>query len=123
MMWLYKYDENYVYIPGAEIELDEEADIPKGFTNIRPQDGLYKGKYDSKNKVWHESATQDYIDSLQSEIVPDAVGSLKQQNSMLTKQIVQISMDAEKAKIRESQMAKQFAKLNIEIQSLKEGVS
>ncbi|NMW01966.1 hypothetical protein [Bacillus safensis] len=123
MMWLYKYDENYVYIPGEEIELDEEADIPKGFTDVRPQDGFYKGKYDSKNKVWYESATQDYIDSLQSEIVPGAVELLKQQNSMLTKQIAQISMDAEKAKIREAQMAKQFAQLTIEIKSLKGGDS
>lgn len=120
-MWLYKYDENYNYIPGAEIEIEDGFDIPNEYTKNRPADGLYKGKYDPKQEKWIESATKEYIESIQNELNPDTIELLKQQNSMLTIQVVQLTKDAAEAKNREAQMAKQFAQMNIEIQSLKEG--
>lgn len=70
MNWIYKYDEKFNYLPGEEIEIEGDADIPKGYTTVRPQDGLYKGKYNEAKREWYESATQEYIDSLQPKPQP-----------------------------------------------------
>ncbi|WP_456266524.1 MULTISPECIES: hypothetical protein [unclassified Bacillus (in: firmicutes)] len=82
MKWIYKYDEKFNYLPGEEIEIEEDADIPKGYTDVRPQDGLYKGKYNVAKRAWYESATQEYIDSLQPKpLPPSEIDLLKQQNA------------------------------------------
>lgn len=65
MKWIYKYDENFIYIPGEERELEDEEDLPEFYTDIKPPDGLYLPKYNATKNKWDESATQDYIDSLQ----------------------------------------------------------
>ncbi|MGG1103294.1 hypothetical protein ABES74_04370 [Bacillus subtilis] len=65
MIMLFKYDSDYNYIPGAEIFIEDGDAIPESFTDVRPTDGLYKAKFDPNKQVWYESATQEYIDSLQ----------------------------------------------------------
>ncbi|WP_338527368.1 hypothetical protein V6Z54_12075 [Bacillus sp. MAG717A] len=88
--WIYKYDEKFNYLPGEEIEIEEDADIPKGYTNVRPQDGLYKGKYNETKKAWYESATQEYIDSLQPKTLPPTeIDLLKHQNVDLLQQLTE----------------------------------
>ncbi|MEC1001618.1 hypothetical protein ACQKKC_12065 [Bacillus altitudinis] len=88
--WIYKYDGKYNYLPGEEIEIEEEADIPKGYTDVRPQDGLYNGKYNEKKRAWYESATQEYIDSLQPKTLPPSeIELLKQQNADLLQQLAE----------------------------------
>ncbi|MGZ9698383.1 hypothetical protein ACVU03_11110 [Bacillus safensis] len=118
---IYAYDENFKYIRGGDKEIPDEAEIPEGFTDIQPQDGLYLAEYDPASKTWSESATQEYIDSLQTEQPPYDIDLLKQQNAVLTKQLSQLSKDAAAAKLREAQMAKQLAQLMTEIQELKGG--
>ncbi|MFB8735564.1 hypothetical protein ACEQPO_23160 [Bacillus sp. SL00103] len=61
MKWIYKYDEKFNYLPGEEIEIEEHEDLPKGYTDVRPQDGLYKGKHNEAKKSWYESATQNTL--------------------------------------------------------------
>ncbi|MDM5298077.1 hypothetical protein QUF51_07890 [Bacillus pumilus] len=121
MKSIYKFDENSIYVIGGDSKIPEDEEIPKGFTDKQPQEGLYKAKYDPESKTWSESATQDYIDSLQMETTPDSLELLKLQNSMLSKEIVKITKDVEDAKQREAQLAKQLALLMTEIQSLKAG--
>ncbi|MFP7370449.1 hypothetical protein [Bacillus safensis] len=118
---IYAYDENFKYIRGGDKEIPDEAEIPEGFTDIQPQDGLYLAEYDPASKTWSESATQEYIDSLQTEQPPYDIDLLKQQNAVLTKQLSQLSKDTAAAKLREAQMAKQLAQLMTEIQELKGG--
>jgi len=120
---IYAYDENFKYIRGADSEIPDDAEVPEGFTDVQPQDGLYSAKYNPANKTWSESASQEYIDSLQIEQPPDDIDLLKQQNAVLTKQVAQLSKDAAEAKIREAKMAKQFAQLMMELESLKGGDS
>ncbi|MEH7735492.1 hypothetical protein [Bacillus pumilus] len=118
---IYAYDENFKYIRGGDKEIPDEAEIPEGFTDIQPQDGLYLAEYDPPSKTWSESATQEYIDGLQIEQPPYDIDLLKQQNAVLTKQLSQLSKEAAAAKLREAQMAKQLAQLMTEIQELKGG--
>ncbi|WP_144491124.1 hypothetical protein [Bacillus sp. WP8] len=118
---IYAYDEDFKYIRGGDKEIPDDAEIPEGFTDIQPQDGLYLAEYDPASKTWSESATQEYIDGLQTEQPPYDIDLLKQQNAVLTKQLSQLSKDAAAAKLREAQMAKQLAQLMTEIQELKGG--
>ncbi|MBU5260728.1 hypothetical protein KQI25_16195 [Bacillus pumilus] len=118
---IYAYDENFKYIRGGDKEIPDDVEIPEGFTDVQPQDGLYKAEYNPASKTWSESATQEYIDSLQTEQPPYDIDLLKQQNAVLTKQLSQLSKDAAAAKVREAQMAKQLAQLMTEIQELKGG--
>jgi len=82
-MWVYKYDDNYVWQPGEEIEIDVEngEQIPEGYTQTQPADGLYIAKYDPDKDVWFESATQEYIDSFQPQPVtqPSKMEVIEQQ--------------------------------------------
>lgn len=96
MKWIYKYDEKFNYLPGEEIEIEGDADIPKGYTDVRPQDGLYKGKYNETKRAWYESATQEYIDSLQpNPLPPSEIDLLKQQNADLLQQLADLEQIAE----------------------------
>ncbi|MBW4850953.1 hypothetical protein [Bacillus safensis] len=118
---IYAYDEDFKYIHGGDKEIPDDAEIPEGFTDVQPQEGLYIAKYNPSSKTWSESATQEYIDSLQTEQPPYDIELLKQQNAVLTKQLTELSKEAAAAKIREAQMAKQLAQLMTEIQELKGG--
>ncbi|MCM3138940.1 hypothetical protein M3573_11665 [Bacillus safensis] len=118
---IYAYDEDFKYIPRGDKEIPDDAEIPEGFTDVQPQEGLYIAEYNPASKTWSESATQEYIDSLQTEQPPYDIDLLKQQNAVLTKQLSQLSKDAAAAKLREAQMAKQLAQLMTEIQELKGG--
>ncbi|WP_144474352.1 hypothetical protein [Bacillus pumilus] len=118
---IYAYDENFKYIRGGDKEIPDDVEIPEGFTDVQPQDGLYIAEYNPASKTWGESATQEYIDSLQTEQPPYDIDLLKQQNAVLTKQLSQLSKDAAAAKLREAQMAKQLAQLMTEIKELKGG--
>ncbi|VXB79650.1 conserved hypothetical protein [Bacillus altitudinis] len=118
---IYAYDEDFKYIRGGDKEIPDDAEIPEGFTDVQPQDGLYSAKYDPTSKTWSESATQEYIDSLQIEQPPDDIDLLKQQNAVLTKQLTELTKEATAAKLREAQMAKQLAQLMTEIQEMKGG--
>ncbi|MCA0923052.1 hypothetical protein LCM03_00100 [Bacillus stratosphericus] len=120
---IYAYDEDFKYIRGGDKEIPDDAEIPEGFTDVQPQEGLYIAEYNPGSKTWSESATQEYIDSLQVEQPPYDIELLKQQNAVLTKQVAQLSKDAAEAKIREAKMAKQFAQLMMELESLKGGDS
>ncbi|MBU8656548.1 hypothetical protein [Bacillus pumilus] len=96
MKWIYKYDEKFNYLPGEEIEIEEHEDLPKGYTDVRPQDGLYKGKYNEAKKSWYESATQKYIDSLRPDPLPwSEMDLLKQQNADLLQQLAESEKRAE----------------------------
>ncbi|MEW9495694.1 hypothetical protein [Bacillus altitudinis] len=90
MKWIYKYDDKFNYIPGEEIEIEEGEDILKGHTDVRPQDGLYKGKYNEEKRAWYESATLEYIDHFQVQRLPTSdMDLLKQQNADLLEQLAE----------------------------------
>ncbi|KIN37964.1 hypothetical protein ACFVIX_22845 [Bacillus subtilis] len=84
MKWVYKYDENFIYLPGEEIQVREDAEIPEFFTEIKPPDGLYLAKLDLEKGIWFESATKEYIDSLKPPPPqPSELDKLKKQVSDL----------------------------------------
>lgn len=87
-MHIYYYDENFKY-QGEDVISDYD-ELPKNATDVRPE-GLYLAVYDEKKKEWFESATQEYIDSLQPDPPPqDAVTMLKKQVALLTLQVSQM---------------------------------
>lgn len=93
MIWVYKYNDEFIWQAGEEILFDEEFDeeIPDGYTDIQPPDGLYIAKYDPDKKEWYESATQEYIDSFQPDsLPPDDVTLLKKHVALLTLQLSQM---------------------------------
>ncbi|WP_426578865.1 hypothetical protein P5490_020130 (plasmid) [Bacillus altitudinis] len=98
MIWVYKYDQNYVWQAGEEIEVDIEngEQVPEGYTQTQPTDGLYIAKYDPDKEAWFESATQEYIDSLQpAPCPPSDIELLKQQNADLLQQLAESEKRAE----------------------------
>ncbi|MGE6629018.1 hypothetical protein [Bacillus sp. NPDC077027] len=93
MIWVYKYNDEFIWQPGEEIEVDVEngEQIPEGYTKIQPPNGLYLPKYDPVKDKWFESASQEYIDSLQPDpLPPDDVMMLKKQVALLTLQVSQL---------------------------------
>ncbi|MEH6900842.1 hypothetical protein V7X04_03040 [Bacillus safensis] len=65
-MHVYYYDENFKYQGEDVIDLDE---LPKNATDVRPE-GLYLPVYDEKKRTWSESASKEYIESLQPKPQP-----------------------------------------------------
>ncbi len=97
-MWVYKFNDDFIWQPGEEILFDEEFlhQIPDGYTDIQPPNGLYKAKFDPKTKTWSESATQEYIDSFQPVPGPPSdIELLKQQNADLLQQLAESEKRAE----------------------------
>ncbi|MGW6675551.1 hypothetical protein [Bacillus altitudinis] len=88
---IYKYDEQKIYVLGADEEIGEDEDIPAGFTDVQPQEGLFSPKYNEDKRTWSEAATQEYIDSLQPDSSSaDDVTMLKKQVALLTFQVSQL---------------------------------
>lgn len=70
MIPIFQYDENFIYVIGGDLKITEDGEIPSGYTDVPPQEGLYKAKYDPKKKTWSESASKEYIESLQPKPQP-----------------------------------------------------
>ncbi|MBQ4817685.1 hypothetical protein IHP72_15630 [Bacillus pumilus] len=85
MVWVYKYDEEFVWQPGEEllVDLENGEEVPESYTSIQPQNGLYIAKFDPEKEEWHEAATQEYIDDLQPEFKPSEIEVLRQQHAEL----------------------------------------
>lgn len=47
-MWIYKYDDQFIYVPGEEKLLNEHDNIPEGFTDVPPPVESYIAKFDAK---------------------------------------------------------------------------
>ncbi|MFP3809567.1 hypothetical protein [Bacillus sp. SIMBA_005] len=75
-MHIYYYDENFKY-QGEDVIDDEE--LPKNATDVRPQEGLYLPEYDEKKRVWFESASKEYIESLQPKPQPSKIDLMEKQ--------------------------------------------
>ncbi|QKL22527.1 hypothetical protein G4D59_12655 [Bacillus altitudinis] len=88
---IYKYDDQKIYVLGADEKISEDEVIPAGFTDVQPQEGLFLPKYNEDKRTWSEAATQEYIDSLQPDSSSaDDVTMLKKQVAMLTLQVAQL---------------------------------
>ncbi|WP_144531679.1 hypothetical protein [Bacillus pumilus] len=74
-MHVYYYDENFKYQGEDVIDLDE---LPKNATDVRPE-GLYLPVYDEKKRTWSESASKEYIESLQPKPQPSALEIMENQ--------------------------------------------
>ena len=97
--WLYKYDEKFNYMPGEEIQVEDNAELPEFYCEIKPPDGMYLAKFDPAKGEWFESATKEYIESLQPpEPEPDITDLLKKQNALLSLQIARLQADVEALK-------------------------
>ncbi len=48
MKWIYKYDDDFIYVPGEDICIENDDPIPSSYTDIKPRDGLYIGKFTPK---------------------------------------------------------------------------
>lgn len=76
-MHIYYYDENFKY-QGEDVISDYD-ELPKNATSVRPQEGLYLPMYNEKKKVWSESATKEYIESLQPKPQPSKIDLMEKQ--------------------------------------------
>ncbi|MGX9290994.1 hypothetical protein ACSLGF_07160 [Bacillus sp. A015] len=87
-MHIYYYDENFKYQGEDVIDYDE---LPKNATDVRPKKGLYLPEYDANKREWFESASKEYIESLQPKTpLPNDIPTLKKQMALLTLQVSQI---------------------------------
>ncbi|MFP7360989.1 hypothetical protein [Bacillus paralicheniformis] len=94
MKWLYKYDKKYNYIPGEEIQVDDNAELPDFYCEIKPPDGMYLAKFDPGKGTWFESATKEYIESLQPpEPEASEIELLKKQNALLSYQLARLQKE------------------------------
>ncbi|ATI77417.1 MULTISPECIES: hypothetical protein [Bacillus] len=89
MKQIYKYDSKMNYVPSENKIINDGEDIPKGYTDIPPVNpggaGMYKPVFDKDKSEWRETATQEYIDSLQPPPPePSELDKLKKQVSDLT---------------------------------------
>ncbi|MEC3787504.1 hypothetical protein, partial [Bacillus safensis] len=66
-MQIFYYDENFMYT--GEDVIGEYEEMPKNATDVRPE-GLYLPEYDEKKRTWSESASEEYIESLQPKPQP-----------------------------------------------------
>lgn len=76
-MQIFYYDEEFIYL--CEDVISEFGEIPENATDVRPRDGLYVAKFDPDKEEWSESATQEYIDSLQPKPQPSKTEIMEQQ--------------------------------------------
>ncbi|MGM0971317.1 MAG: hypothetical protein ACQEWR_22485 [Bacillota bacterium] len=96
MKLVHRYDGNFDLVASVILTGTDEFGnyvIPENCTTIAPPDNpsLYKPRFDPKKEEWFESATQEYIDSLQpGPLQPDDVTMLKKQVALLTLQVSQI---------------------------------
>lgn len=97
--WVYKYDEKFNYMPGEEIQVEDNAELPEFYCEIKPPDGMYLAKFDPAKGEWFESATKEYIESLQPpEPDPDPTELLKKQSALLSLQVARLQADVEALK-------------------------
>ncbi|MER3125076.1 hypothetical protein [Bacillus pumilus] len=75
-MHIYYYDEKFKYQGEDVIDYDE---LPKNATDVRPHEGLYLPQYDEKKRVWFESASKEYIESLQPKPQPSKIDLMEKQ--------------------------------------------
>ncbi|MER1246613.1 hypothetical protein NQS42_01825 [Bacillus sp. C10(2022)] len=91
MKWIYKYDDDFIYVPGEDICIENDDPIPSSYTDIKPRDGLYIGKFTPKKNEWIESATQEHIEKLKPPpSQPDPIDLLKKQNAILSYEIAKL---------------------------------
>ncbi|WP_366203960.1 hypothetical protein [Bacillus safensis] len=89
-MWIYKYDDQFIYMPGEELNVNENDVIPENYTEIPPPLESYIAKYDPRSRKWKETASQNYIDSLKTKPAPNDLELLKKQNALLSKQLTKL---------------------------------
>ncbi|NMW08163.1 hypothetical protein HKK68_02250 [Bacillus velezensis] len=58
-MQVFLYDENF-YFQRPEILDSTSSIMPQNSTSIKPPDGLWRPQFDEVNKIWNESADQEY---------------------------------------------------------------
>ncbi|PRS07515.1 hypothetical protein C6W27_23290 [Bacillus paralicheniformis] len=102
MIQVFQYDINFLLTDILIVEeIDEEGNyvLPENSTTISPPEGLYKPKFYPDENVWKESATQEYIDSMQPpEPDPDPTELLKKQSALLSLQVARLQADVEALK-------------------------
>ncbi|PRS42943.1 hypothetical protein C6Y01_09955 [Bacillus sp. NMCC46] len=76
-MHIYYFDENFKY-QGEDVISDYE-EIPKNATDVRPKKGLYLPEYDADKREWFESASKEYIESLQPTPQPSKIDLMEKQ--------------------------------------------
>ncbi|MDM5320343.1 hypothetical protein QUF57_10180 [Bacillus pumilus] len=87
-MHIYYYDENFKYRGEDVIDFEE---LPENATDVRPQEGLYIPMYNEKKRTWSESASKEYIESMQPKPpLPNDITTLKKQAALLTLQVTQL---------------------------------
>ncbi|KQU11548.1 hypothetical protein ASG46_10105 [Bacillus sp. Leaf49] len=75
-MQIFYYDDQFMYL--YEDVIDDAIEIPDNATDVQPV-GFYLPKYDPKKKSWSESASKEYIDSLQPKPQPSALEIMEEQ--------------------------------------------
>ncbi|MED4302244.1 hypothetical protein [Bacillus licheniformis] len=94
---IFKYDkETFLLIDNDIIQPDDQGnyEIPDGWTDIPFDPGLYLPKFFPDEKVWKETATKEYIESLlPSEPEASEIELLKKQNALLSYQLSRLQKE------------------------------
>nr|MDH3153239.1 hypothetical protein [Bacillus licheniformis] len=93
---IFKYDkETFLLIDNDIIQPDDQGNyIPDGWTDIPFDPGLYLPKFYPDEKVWKETATKEYIESLRPpEPEASEIESLKKQNALLSYQLARLQKE------------------------------
>ncbi|HZG70119.1 MAG TPA: hypothetical protein VEY51_01160 [Chondromyces sp.] len=94
---IFKYDkETFLLIDNDIIQPDDQGnyEIPDGWTDIPFDPGLYLPKFFPDEKVWKETATKEYIESLQPpEPEASEIELLKKQNALLSYQLARLQKE------------------------------
>jgi hypothetical protein len=80
MTQVYRYDSDGFYLEPVKIENSEE--IPDNCTEDKPEDGLYKAKFE--NGTWVEGLSQAEIDVIKNDSKPfDPIEEIKKQQELM----------------------------------------
>lgn len=75
-MQIFYYDKDYMYL--YEDVIEDSMNMPENVTDVQPV-GFYLPKFDPKKKAWYESASKEYIESLQPKPQPSALEIMENQ--------------------------------------------
>ncbi|PJZ00508.1 hypothetical protein CPT06_11865 [Bacillus vallismortis] len=94
---IFKYNkETFLLIDNDITQPDDQGtyEIPDGWTDIPFDPGLYLPKFYPDEQVWKETATKEYIESLQRlEPEVNEIELIKKQNAILSYQLARLQKE------------------------------
>ena len=104
MKAVYRYDEDFNFIPSATKIVDDDYQLSVSETFTQPKQGLYKAKYDLQNDDW----VGEDLPAVSAKINPD-----EKLLSTLTKQIMDLQLAGKHQEATLAELTKQLMTLQM----------